>query len=94
MLLGLAVKYLSPNHEEPVMDHVCGCVGLNSTPHILTVNATSHVHCYRRVGKVNQGCLLVSAPHMVNMTFASNAHDKSESFIWISAAGCDTTKAL
>lgn len=67
MLLGLAVKYLSLNQGEQNIDHVCSCVGLNSTPHILTINATTHVHCYRRVGKINHGCSLVSAPHTVNM---------------------------
>ncbi|XP_026219718.1 sodium/hydrogen exchanger 9-like isoform X2 [Anabas testudineus] len=65
MLLGLAVKYLTTlNHGEPDVDHVCRCGGMNSTPHILTINATPHVHCYRRVGKVNQACPLLSAPHM------------------------------
>ncbi|KAK2859538.1 hypothetical protein Q5P01_004158 [Channa striata] len=63
MLLGLAVKYWPLNQGEQNVEHVCSCVGLNSTPHILTINTTSHVHCYRHVGKLNQRCPLVLAPH-------------------------------
>ncbi|KAK2886547.1 hypothetical protein Q8A73_020493 [Channa argus] len=63
MLLGLTVKYWPLNQGEQNADHVCSCAGLNSTPHILTINTTSHVHCYSRVGKMNQRCPLVITPH-------------------------------
>ncbi|XP_029003907.1 sodium/hydrogen exchanger 9-like isoform X2 [Betta splendens] len=64
VLLGSAVKYLSLNQAEPSRAAVCSCVGLNSTPHVLTLNATPHLHCYRHVGRTNQGCPTVSAPRM------------------------------
>uniref|UniRef100_A0A667YY37 Sodium/hydrogen exchanger n=1 Tax=Myripristis murdjan TaxID=586833 RepID=A0A667YY37_9TELE len=40
MVLGVMVKYLSPEQGEDSED-VCSCVGLNSTPHTLMVNITS-----------------------------------------------------
>ncbi|XP_044194844.1 sodium/hydrogen exchanger 9-like [Thunnus albacares] len=64
MLLGLMVRFLLFDREENMenMESVCSCVGLNSTPHILTVNITSHTHCYRHVGQINQRCPPVSTP--------------------------------
>eukprot|EP00064_Thunnus_orientalis_P000047 superscaffoldBa00000002_g47 len=64
MLLGLMVRFLLFDREENMenMESVCSCVGLNSTPHILTVNITSHTHCYRHVEKINQRCPPVSTP--------------------------------
>ncbi|XP_029934970.1 sodium/hydrogen exchanger 9-like [Myripristis murdjan] len=63
MVLGVMVKYLSPEQGEDSED-VCSCVGLNSTPHTLMVNITAQIHCYRHVGEVssqkNQGSSLVS----------------------------------
>ncbi|TMS16895.1 Sodium/hydrogen exchanger 9 [Larimichthys crocea] len=66
MLMGFIVRCLSFDSGEHVdnMETVCSCGGFNSTPHILTVNITSHLHCFRHVGKINQRCPLVSAPHM------------------------------
>ncbi|XP_051796344.1 sodium/hydrogen exchanger 9-like [Acanthochromis polyacanthus] len=65
ILLGLTVKWLwfgQSEHMENV-ENMCTCRGLNNTPHILMVNTTSHGHCYRHVGKSNQRCPLISAPH-------------------------------
>ncbi|XP_034717907.1 sodium/hydrogen exchanger 9-like isoform X1 [Etheostoma cragini] len=65
MLVGLTVRCLSSDRGGHVddMETVCICGGLNSTPHILTVNITSHFHCFRHVGKVNQRCPPISTPH-------------------------------
>nr|XP_046227025.1 sodium/hydrogen exchanger 9-like isoform X2 [Scatophagus argus] len=66
VLVGLAVRFLSFDWGQRVdnVETVCSCGGLNSTPHTLTVNITSHVHCFRHVGKVNQRCSPVSPLHM------------------------------
>ncbi|KAM6970827.1 sodium/hydrogen exchanger 9-like isoform 1-T1 [Tautogolabrus adspersus] len=66
MLVGLTVRCLSSasGHRMVSTDAVCSCGGFNSTPHILTVNITSHIHCYRHDGKVNQSCPLVLIPQM------------------------------
>ncbi|XP_078136263.1 sodium/hydrogen exchanger 9-like [Sander vitreus] len=65
MLVGLTVRCLSFDRGGHVddMETVCICGGLNSTPHILTVNITSHIHCFRHVGKGNQRCPPISTPH-------------------------------
>lgn len=69
MLVGLAVRCLPFDWGEHVddLETVCSCGGLNSTPHFLKVNITSHFHCFRHVEKVNQRCPPVSTPHTVNM---------------------------
>ncbi|XP_074549523.1 sodium/hydrogen exchanger 9-like isoform X2 [Halichoeres trimaculatus] len=65
LLVGLTVRYLSDSGAHSVnMETVCRCDGLNITPHVLTINVTSHSHCFRRIGKVNERCPPVSAPHM------------------------------
>ncbi|XP_068438021.1 sodium/hydrogen exchanger 9-like [Clinocottus analis] len=56
MLLGLVVKCL-PLDRGDNMETVCTCAGLNSTPHLLTINGTSHI------GTVDQRCPAVSTPH-------------------------------
>lgn len=68
--MGLAVRCLPFDWGEHVddMETVCSCGGLNSTPHFLKVNITSHFHCFRHVEKVDQRCPPVSTPHTVNMT--------------------------
>ncbi|XP_037613133.1 sodium/hydrogen exchanger 9-like isoform X1 [Sebastes umbrosus] len=65
MLVGLTVRYLSFGSGEHMndMEAACVCGGFNSTPRILTVNITSHFHCFRRVGKINHRCPPVSTPH-------------------------------
>ncbi|XP_028425544.1 sodium/hydrogen exchanger 9 isoform X1 [Perca flavescens] len=65
MLVGLTVRCLSFDRGGHVddMETVCICGGLNSTPHILTVNITSHIHCFRHVGKVSQQCPPISTTH-------------------------------
>uniref|UniRef100_A0A8D3AMN8 Solute carrier family 9 member A9 n=1 Tax=Scophthalmus maximus TaxID=52904 RepID=A0A8D3AMN8_SCOMX len=58
MLLGLTVRCLPfarVVHMETV-ESVCSCHALNSPPQILMVNVTSHGHCYRHVGKLDQRC--------------------------------------
>uniref|UniRef100_A0A8P4K695 Sodium/hydrogen exchanger n=1 Tax=Dicentrarchus labrax TaxID=13489 RepID=A0A8P4K695_DICLA len=45
---------------------MCSCGGLNSTPHILTVNITSHFHSYRHTAKVSQRYPPVSIHHTEN----------------------------
>ncbi|XP_036935109.1 sodium/hydrogen exchanger 9-like isoform X2 [Acanthopagrus latus] len=65
VLLGLAVRCLPfdwGQHAVNIGETVCACGGLNSTPHILTVNITPRLHYYRHVGKVNQSCPPVSGP--------------------------------
>ncbi|XP_034562691.1 sodium/hydrogen exchanger 9-like isoform X2 [Notolabrus celidotus] len=66
MLVGLTVRYLSSESEGHLvnMETVYTCGGLNSTPHILTINVTSHSLCFRHIGKVNGRCPTVSTPHM------------------------------
>ncbi|XP_070709446.1 sodium/hydrogen exchanger 9-like [Pempheris klunzingeri] len=66
MLAGLIVSRSSLDWGDHVdnMETVCSCGGLNSTPHVLTVNTTSHFHCFRHVGKVNQRCPPVLTNHM------------------------------
>ncbi|XP_054607191.2 sodium/hydrogen exchanger 9 isoform X3 [Nothobranchius furzeri] len=68
LLLGLTVKLLWSEQEEHVetIGSVCTCHGLNSTPRVITVNASSHRHCYRHIGQISQRCSLLSAPHMEN----------------------------
>ncbi|XP_018529277.1 sodium/hydrogen exchanger 9 [Lates calcarifer] len=61
MLLGLAVRCV-PFDRGVHTESVCSCGALNSTPTILMVNLTSHVHCYRHVGH-NQRCSTTSTPH-------------------------------
>uniref|UniRef100_A0A3Q3GXC9 Cation/H+ exchanger transmembrane domain-containing protein n=1 Tax=Labrus bergylta TaxID=56723 RepID=A0A3Q3GXC9_9LABR len=67
VLVGLTVRYSSSASGHGVVgtDAVCSCDGFNSTPHFLTVNITSHVHCFRHAGKLDQSCPLVPAPQMV-----------------------------
>ncbi|XP_035474851.2 sodium/hydrogen exchanger 9 isoform X2 [Scophthalmus maximus] len=63
MLLGLTVRCLPfarVVHMETV-ESVCSCDALNSPPQILMVNVTSHGHCYRHVGKLDQRCPPTSA---------------------------------
>ncbi|KAG8009503.1 Sodium/hydrogen exchanger 9, partial [Nibea albiflora] len=70
LLMGVIVRCLSfdsGEHVDNSVETVCSCGGFNSTPRILTVNISSHFHCFRHVGKVNQRCPLVSAPHMVTI---------------------------
>ncbi|MEQ2212273.1 hypothetical protein XENOCAPTIV_028474 [Xenoophorus captivus] len=69
VFLGLALKYLWSDREEHLenMGSVCSCHGLNSTPHVIMVNTSSHGHCYRHIGKMGQRCLQLSSPHMVTM---------------------------
>lgn len=65
VLLGLAVRWLPFDWGQHVVntgETVYACGDLNSTPHMLTVNITPHLHCYGHVGKVNQSCQTVSAP--------------------------------
>ncbi|XP_030253489.1 sodium/hydrogen exchanger 9-like [Sparus aurata] len=65
VLLGLAVRWLPFDWGQHVVntgETVYACGDLNSTPHMLTVNITPHLHCYGHVGKVNQSCQPVSAP--------------------------------
>uniref|UniRef100_A0A3Q3GXG4 Cation/H+ exchanger transmembrane domain-containing protein n=1 Tax=Labrus bergylta TaxID=56723 RepID=A0A3Q3GXG4_9LABR len=52
VLVGLTVRYSSSASGHGVVgtDAVCSCDGFNSTPHFLTVNITSHVHCFRHAG--------------------------------------------
>ncbi|KAI3355302.1 hypothetical protein L3Q82_018154 [Scortum barcoo] len=62
VLVGLAVRFLpfdSGKHMDSV-ETACSCAALNITPHILTVNITSHLHSFRHIGKVDQRC----QPHM------------------------------
>uniref|UniRef100_A0A8P4KMS4 Solute carrier family 9 member A9 n=1 Tax=Dicentrarchus labrax TaxID=13489 RepID=A0A8P4KMS4_DICLA len=68
MLMGLTVRYLSPAQGEHGDDvaTMCSCGGLNSTPHILTVNITSHFHSYRHTAKVSQRYPPVSIHHTEN----------------------------
>lgn len=63
VLMGLAVRCLSFDRVDNT-EAVCSCEGLNNTPHFLTVNVTSQIHCFRHVGKVDQRCPLVSSPHL------------------------------
>ncbi|XP_008290940.1 sodium/hydrogen exchanger 9 isoform X1 [Stegastes partitus] len=67
MLLGLTARWLWFEAHAENVESVCTCHGLNSTPRVLTVNTTTHEHCYRRVGKISQRCSLISAPHAVTM---------------------------
>lgn len=68
MLVGLAVRYFSdPGAHLVNKETVCSCDGLNITPHILTINVTSHSYCFRRTRKVNDRCPPVSTPYMVTM---------------------------
>ncbi|XP_054478542.1 sodium/hydrogen exchanger 9-like [Anoplopoma fimbria] len=62
MLVGLIVRCLSFDWEDN-METVCTCGALNSTPHLLTINVTSHLNCFKRVGRVIQRCPAVSTPH-------------------------------
>lgn len=100
MLLGLTVRCLPfarVVHMETV-ESVCSCDALNSPPQILMVNVTSHGHCYRHVGKLDQRCPPTSALRTVTMAvrfdLAAHAYNHKEKSIWISFAHCDTTKAL
>ncbi|XP_029955547.1 sodium/hydrogen exchanger 9-like isoform X1 [Salarias fasciatus] len=63
MLLGFAVRCLHSGEHMGNIESECMCQTRNSTPHILIVNTTSHGHCYRHVGKINQSCPLISTPH-------------------------------
>ncbi|XP_070842025.1 sodium/hydrogen exchanger 9-like [Chaetodon trifascialis] len=65
VLAGLAVRCFSFDWGERMdnTDSVCSCGGLNSTPHILTVNITSHFHCFRHAGKVGQRCPPLTTLH-------------------------------
>ncbi|XP_040922166.1 sodium/hydrogen exchanger 9-like [Toxotes jaculatrix] len=67
MLLGLTARFLSfePGLHVKSVESVCSCGALNSTPHILMVNVTSHGHCYKHVGKLNQRCPPLPTPHML-----------------------------
>ncbi|KAK9527682.1 hypothetical protein VZT92_014222 [Zoarces viviparus] len=58
MLVGLMVRCLSFDWGDN-KETVCTCVGLNSTPLLLTINITSH---FKHVG-VNHRCPPVSTPH-------------------------------
>ncbi|XP_049913134.1 sodium/hydrogen exchanger 9-like [Epinephelus moara] len=66
LLVGLTVRFLSFDWGEHMdnMETVCSCGALNNTPRFLTVNITSHVHCFRHVGRVSQRCPPVSTPHV------------------------------
>lgn len=65
MLVGMTVKYMSDSgHYTANMETTCSSDGLNSTPHMLMINITSHLHCYKHVEKVNEGCLMGLAPHV------------------------------
>lgn len=75
MLLGLMVRCLLFDRGEN-MESVCSCVGLNSSPHILTVNITSHTHCYRHVEKINQSCPPALTPRLVTMAISFDQHCK------------------
>ena len=78
VLLGLAVRCLPfdwGQHAVNIGETVCACGGLNSTPHILTVNITPRLHYYRHVGKVNQSCPPVSGP-LVSMATSSDLYFK------------------
>lgn len=65
MLLGLLVKYLWFGREEcgKNVGIECTCRGINGTPHVITLNATSH----QQTENSSQRCSLVSAFHMVNI---------------------------
>lgn len=78
MLLGLAVRWLPfdwGQHVVNIGETVYTCGDLNSTPHILTVNVTAHLHYYKYVGKVNQSCPAVSAP-LVSVATSSDLYFK------------------
>ncbi|CAJ1082023.1 sodium/hydrogen exchanger 9-like isoform X2 [Xyrichtys novacula] len=66
MLVGLTVRCLSSESGGHLinMETVCTCSGLNSTPHSLMINMTSHFDCFRHIGKVRERCPTVSSPHM------------------------------
>uniref|UniRef100_A0A096MI91 Sodium/hydrogen exchanger n=1 Tax=Poecilia formosa TaxID=48698 RepID=A0A096MI91_POEFO len=65
VFLGLAVRYLWVDREEHSenMGSVCSCHGLNSTPHVIMVNISSHGHCYRLIEKKGQRCSQLPSPH-------------------------------
>ncbi|XP_034024497.1 sodium/hydrogen exchanger 9-like [Thalassophryne amazonica] len=56
MILGLIVRYVPFDRAEQMSNtaSVCSCEGLNSTPHVLMVNISTHVHGYRHDGKIIQ----------------------------------------
>ncbi|KAM9332637.1 sodium/hydrogen exchanger 9-like [Pholidichthys leucotaenia] len=65
LLLGLIVRFSwsgQGEHKRNIINE-CTCPPVNSTPHILIVNITSHGHCYRHVGKISQRCSPLSVPH-------------------------------
>uniref|UniRef100_UPI0037E7373E sodium/hydrogen exchanger 9-like n=1 Tax=Semicossyphus pulcher TaxID=241346 RepID=UPI0037E7373E len=66
LLVGLAVRFMSSDSGEQIvnMETICSCVGLNSTPHIFTINYTSHIPCFSHAGKVYRRCPSVSTPQM------------------------------
>ncbi|XP_022622803.1 sodium/hydrogen exchanger 9-like [Seriola dumerili] len=61
-LLGLIVRWLSFDRGVHV-ESLCSCGALNSTPHFLMVNISSHGHCYRHVEELNLRCPPISTPH-------------------------------
>lgn len=88
MLLGLLVKYLWFDGEErgKNVGSECTCPGINGTPHVLMVNATSH----QRTENNSQRCSLVSTFHMVNI--ANQLGNRGHLVRTNTAADCDTSE--